>query len=153
LPPTKKANPKIVRKSAQEAPRRGSKPKTASEQPRTIAAWERGARIGFKRSLYVAVPVLLWMLLSLLGLLSVSLNSNLVLCFSVLVFVLAIPLSILFGLHTFALNWAPESSNETIMLVFVLVLCLNFTLVGCLRGLLRGDEEQKNGPSGRRHRG
>ncbi len=139
LPPTKKTKvtPAPARTEVQSASSRSDKP------PRKIAPWERGARTAFRRALYVAAPVFLWMILSLLDLISLSLSTNLSLCFSVLLYLLGIPLSILFGLDSFALEWAPESSNELIMLVFLVVMGLNFTLIGAVRGWLRGEEQEE----------
>lgn len=141
LPPTKRSkskeiSQKVTKTTAVNAPEKASRP---------LSPWERGARSGLKRSLYVAAPVLVWMILSIFGLISVSLSTNLLLCFSVALYLLGIPLSILFGLDSFALEWAPDSSNETIMLVFLLVVSLNFTLIGAIRGWLRGDVVEEQG--------
>ena len=94
-----------------------------------------GAKRACRRFLYVALCVLLWLLLNRFELLDKNLLQSAVLILSVVLYVLALPLSALIRLDSFVASWALEGRQDVAISIALLAVLLNFLLLGGVLGL------------------
>lgn len=104
-----------------------------------------GARSGFVASLYVAGPVLFWVIAGRTGLLSMDAYSVGTLILGAVLFILAIPVSLLLRLDAL-FDSQPHISEVTKLLVATFCVMLNFVLWGVIRHWRRARRlSQKSG--------
>lgn len=104
-----------------------------------VDSWQQrflaGAKRAGKRFLYVAACVLLWLVLNRFELVDKDLLQSAVLILSVVLYVLALPLSALFRLDNFVASWALEGRRDVAISIALLAVLLNFLLLGGILGL------------------
>ena len=108
--------------------------------------WKDGAKTAFGRFLWVGVPVVIWVLLSRFELLSETVAGSGTLIISVVLFVLAIPFSMIFRLDTASSYFAFQEMPEAALLVSLLFVLANYLLIGAFMGWLRGRRNESGTP-------
>lgn len=107
-----------------------------------IPAWQRGVYRGFRWFSYVALVTIFWILVSYLDVLPYGLSSSVNLVLPILLFLLAIPISIIFGLDN--IIWESSGGNIHVSeLLILLTVLINFLCISVCLVLVRGDSEKK----------
>jgi hypothetical protein len=89
----------------------------------------------FRRYSYVALAVILWMIIGRIEFISPALYSGLNLIVAVILFILAIPLSLFLRIESIG------DSQTTTMIVLLIAGCLNFLILGYVFHLIRGKKK------------
>jgi Mn2+/Fe2+ NRAMP family transporter len=111
--------------------------KQAAEFLNKKSKFKSGLWKGFKSSRYIVVVVFFWLLLLKLGVLPDWLVGSGILLFSLLLFLLAIPLSIFFRLDQLMSAWNYSVSPESSLFIALLLVCLNLSFLGGIRSFFR----------------
>ena len=100
-------------------------------------SWKAGAVAAGKKFFYVAVPTALWAVLLKMDLLPTAIAEAGTLLLTVCLFLLAMPTGLVLRIDDLA-SWGEGQFNKpTVLLIVLLVVGLNFILVGAVLGVLR----------------
>ena len=112
---------------------------TNSAEERNQVNWKQGFWHGCKTFVYVGVPGLVWVLLDYFQVLNHTAAFDGDMILAPLLFVLAIPCSIIIRLDQSMQRWAfDENHNEVALLIALVCVFVNFALLGALGGWRKG---------------
>ena len=101
------------------------------------SGWLSGMITGFRRFLYIAAVVAIWIGLCRFELIEAPLRNAGTLCISAVLFFFAMPCSIFLRMDQLLSDWSPSVRPDILLLVALPMVLLNFLLFGAVRGALR----------------
>ncbi len=114
-----------------------------------VPAWKQGLKRGWMRFRFVAVPALLWIVLSKYQIVNLEAKFAGDVVTSITLFVLGIPVTLLLRLDRFYTQWALDEGRVEVALIIALAMVfVNFLLVGAGMGWLRAKRMERDSRKG-----
>ncbi len=131
------AQPKRVGQESKAAQEAKAARQAAAKSLTALPPWRQGVKTALVRFGSFAGVVLIWCVLQASGIVPTGVSIPITLALSVIVFLLSIPTGLLFRMDNM-MSWGGTFGETGNMIVGLLVVLVNFILIGAVRGFLSG---------------
>lgn len=112
-------------------------PTVAAYAGSNTSVWFSGIKTALRRFLYIAAPVVIWIIICRVNLVSLHIAQVGTAWFTIFLYLLAMPMSIFLRMDPTFSEWSKQYASLTVLLIGLAVVLLNFLCVAAVCGGLK----------------